>query len=80
MDVRSGLANSLAQLGRWQEAWDEFSRIPEQVRRRSDVGFTMALTAHRLGKEALAKDIFKATEASDSDQSYAASIRRLLGE
>ncbi len=80
VDVRAGLANSLAQLGRWQDAWDEFSRIPDKQRRRSDVGLTMALSAHRLGKEAMAKEIFQATEVSDNDQSYAASIRRLIGE
>jgi tetratricopeptide (TPR) repeat protein len=80
VDVRAGLANSLAQLGRWQDAWDEFNRIPEKDRRRSDVGLTMALTAHRLGKSALAQDVFQATDVTDGDQSYAASIRRLLGE
>ncbi len=80
VDVRAGLANSLAQLNRWQDAWDEFNRIPEKDRRRSDVGLTMALSAHRLGKEALARDILQATDVSDADQSYAARIRRLLGE
>lgn len=80
IDVRAGLANSLAQLGRWQDAWDEFNRIPEKDRRRSDVGLTMSLTAHRLGKEALAKDLFQNTTVSDDDQSYAARIRRLIGE
>ena len=80
VDVRAGLANSLAQLSRWQDAWDEFSRIPEKNRTRSDVGLTMSLTAHRLGKSALAQDILRATDVNDADQSYAASIRRLLGE
>jgi len=80
VDVRAGLAHSLAQLGRWQDAWGEFNRLPEKLRRRSDIGLTMALCAHHLDKREAAQQILNATDINDRDQSYAANIRRVIGE
>jgi tetratricopeptide (TPR) repeat protein len=79
-DVRAGLANSLAQLGRWQEAWDEFQKVTGKIRSRPDVGLNMALCAHRLGKIEEASAAFRATDVDDENQRYAEQVRALIGE
>lgn len=79
-ELRAGLANSLALMGRWGEAWDQFNQVPDALRRRSDVGLNMALTAQKVGQTALAKNILDATEISGPDRDYAQEIRQVVGE
>ena len=79
-ELRAGLANALAVDERWQESWDEFNRIPDGIRTRSDVGLNMALVAYKLGQNQLAKSILNNTNISDIDQKYAAEIRQVVGE
>lgn len=80
IEVRIGLANSLAVLARWEEAWEQFSLVPDKHRRRVDVGLNMSLTAFRLGKKALAKDLLLATEAEGSGKRYANELKRVIGD
>lgn len=79
-ELRAGLANSLALMGRWKEAWDQFNQVPEAQRRRSDVGLNMALTAYRVGEKDQASSILSSTETSNADKAYASEIRRLVEE
>lgn len=80
IELRVGLANSFALLERWSEAWDQFSVIPDARRKVSDVGLNMALTAHKLGKKDLAKNILSATDVNSSTRKYAESISEIIGE
>ncbi|MBY0516742.1 MAG: tetratricopeptide repeat protein [Bacteriovoracaceae bacterium] len=79
-EVRAGLATSYVFLSRWDEAWEQFNAIPDSKRKESRIGLNMALTAHQLGKSELAKDILGRTNVESSDKSYAASLRRIIGE
>ncbi|MFP5490350.1 MAG: tetratricopeptide repeat protein [Bacteriovoracia bacterium] len=80
VEVRIGLANSLAVLARWEEAWEHFSLVPDKLRRRSDVGLNMSLTAYRLGKKDLAKDLLSATDAEGLAKRYANELKRVIGD
>lgn len=79
-ELRAGLANSLALSGRWKDAWEQFNMVPDGLRRRSDVGLNMALTAHKVGQSALAKNILDATQVSGADKDYVEEIRQVVGE
>lgn len=79
-ELRAGHANSLVLLARWEEAWEEFNRVPDAQRRKPSVGLNMALTAHRLGKTDAAKAILAQTETARGSEAYASDVRRLLGE
>lgn len=54
--------------------------VPDGLRRRSDVGLNMALTAHKVGQSALAKNILDATQVSGADKDYVEEIRQVVGE
>ncbi len=78
-ELRAGAANALVLLQRWPEAWQEFSQVPDKLRRRSDVGVNMALTAHRLGKAQEARAIFEDTDLDGVDRAYASAVRNIVG-
>lgn len=77
-DLRSGLANSYALMSRWEEAWAEFNRIPDANRKNPSVGYNMALTAHRLGKKDVARNLLSKVDGDGSI--YERELRQLLGE
>jgi tetratricopeptide (TPR) repeat protein len=77
-DLRTGLAMSYVLLSRWEDAWGEFSRIPDELRSRPSVGLNMALTAHRLGKKEAARNLLSKVESMDS--AYGREVRQLIGE
>lgn len=79
-DLRAGLANAFAINENWQEAWDEFNKIPDSIRTRSDVGINMAFTAYKIGQNELARNILSNTSVSDADKKYAGQIRQVVGE
>jgi tetratricopeptide (TPR) repeat protein len=80
VEVRIGLANSLAVLARWEEAWEQFSLVPDKLRRRNDVGLNMSLTAFRLGKKDLAKELLSATEAEGLGKRYVNELKQVIGD
>jgi len=79
-ELRAGHANTLALLARWDEAWEEFNRVPDAQRKQPGVGLNMALTAFRLGRADAAKSILAQTASTRGSEAYAQELRRLIGE
>lgn len=79
-EINIGLANSLSILERWPEAYNAFLSVPDDLRKRSDVGLNMAVAAFKVGKGDLAKQVFGSTNIDSKNKDYAQTVKKLIGD